>query len=192
MREIEAAKAALREKYSQIRRAIPLEARKEFERKIFLRLTGVEKFKACSTLLTYASTECEVDTKGLILHALAHGKTVAAPRCSYGSADMAFFIIKSLSDLERGRFGISEPTEGCPLLLDFSCAVCVVPAVAFDVSGRRIGYGKGYYDKFLSKYPDLYKIGVTYGACLAERLPSEAHDIPVDLIITEKELSNGY
>ncbi|GHU45649.1 hypothetical protein FACS1894120_0870 [Clostridia bacterium] len=104
----------------------------------------------CETLLTYVSTEFEPDTRSLITHAVSDGKAVFVPR-TYSAGLMNFFRVRDLSELTAGRFGIPEPDETCEKFSPDECgAVCVVPALCYNTELHRIGYGGGYYDRFLS------------------------------------------
>ena len=98
---------------------------------------------------------------------------------------MDFYIIEGLDDLEKRTFGVLEPkVPGCKLLTDFSRSLCIVPALMYDLKGYRLGYGGGYYDRFLSRY-DGYKVGVTYRRNILRFLHYGRFDIPVDMVVTE-------
>ena len=132
------------------------------------------------------STVIEVDTRELIRQALADGKRVGVPRCIDGTRLMEFYEIGSLDDLEKRTFGVLEPVpERCALITDFSKSICVVPALLYDLSGYRIGYGGGYYDRFLAHYPG-YKVGVTYVKCIRRRILHGRYDVPVSALVTER------
>ena len=98
---------------------------------------------------------------------------------------MKYYYINSFNDMVSGSFGIREPdTEKCVEVTDFSASLCVVPAIAFDKRKYRLGYGKGYYDRFLKNY--AYKsVGVCYNNLVVDELPADEYDIPVDIIITQ-------
>mgnify|MGYP003377240024 CR=1 FL=1 len=91
-----------------------------------------------------------------------------------------------VDDLEKRTFGVLEPVpERCALITDFSKSICVVPALLYDLSGYRIGYGGGYYDRFLAHYPG-YKVGVTYVKCIRRRILHGRYDVPVSALVTER------
>ena len=99
---------------------------------------------------------------------------------------MEFYLIKSFNDLEVATFSVLEPkVNQCEKLTQFSQSVCIVPGLAFDIRGYRLGYGKGYYDRFLNKY-DLPKFGICYTLCTQTKLINGKYDKPVDLLITDK------
>lgn len=184
-------KKALREKYKQFRRDMPSDVKRQRDESILSKLTGLEAYKNAELVLTYVSTEIEVDTRKFIIRALGDGKTVAVPRCIAGTRDMDFFIIKSLDDLERGTFSVSEPIpKKCKKLTRFDGAFCVVPALVYDREGFRLGYGKGYYDRFLSAHGNMYRVGICYCGCIATRLVHGRFDVPVNTIVTEKYIKN--
>ena len=145
---------------------------------------------------TYLSFGCEVDTRALIEHAWCEGKRVALPRCVPRTRSMRWFIVDSFEGMERSPMGIEEPpidaTRAAPAV---GCvtALALVPGLAFDAQGFRIGYGGGFYDSFLAGFE-----GISVGLCrtqfIVDDLPSlgvvEPHDLPVDLIACEdRELS---
>ena len=128
------------------------EEKQRLDRAVFTRFTALSQYKAAKTLLCYVSSDIEVDTRAILQHALQAGKTVAVPRCIPGTTEMEFHMITSLSVLSPGAFGILEPPQDTPLCTALSDALCVVPALCFDKHGYRVGYGKGYYDRFLAAF----------------------------------------
>lgn len=184
-------KNKLRNKYKQIRREMPEAVKKSRNDMILSRLLSLSAYKNCKTLLTYVSTDIEVDTVGLIKQALDDGKLVAVPRCVKGTRDMVFYIIKSFDDLEIGSFSVMEPIpKKCGKLKKFDGALCIIPALAYDRYGYRLGYGKGYYDRFLSAHKGLIKVGIEYCCCMETELMHGRFDIPADILVTEKYVKN--
>ena len=190
--DIREVKKALRSEFKTIRRSFAPEDQAARDAQILKKLTALKEYKAASLILTYVSTAIEVDTRHLIEQALAEGKKVAVPWCVPGMVDMKFFLIQSLSDLEPGSFGVLEPVpEKQPELsvsvTDFELAhsFCVLPGLGFDLAGYRLGYGKGYYDRFLSRYPGI-TAGVCYTSCLKTQLPHGRYDRMIDILVTEK------
>lgn len=184
-------KDALRKKYKQIRREMPESVKKSRDDMILSRLLSLSAYRNCRTLLTYVSTGIEVDTLGFIKQALADGKTVAVPRCVKGTRDMVFYIIKSLDDLEIGSFSVMEPIpKKCAKLKKFDGALCIIPALAYDRYGYRLGYGKGYYDRFLSAHKGLIRVGIEYCCCMETELMHGRYDVPADILVTEKYVKN--
>lgn len=180
-------KTELRERYKLIRREMPVNLKKLRDEKIFSKLIGLDAYKAANTVLTYVSTDIEVDTIKFIKHALNDGKTVAVPRCVPNTRDMVFYVINSLRDLERGSFSVLEPIlKKCRKLIDFKGAFCIVPALVYDRYGYRLGYGKGYYDRFLSAHPNMFLVGIGYCCCTVTELIHGRFDVAVDTLVTEK------
>lgn len=155
---------------------------------IFNRIISSQMYQKSNTILTFVSTKIEVDTLKLINYSLAIGKRVAVPKCIDGTRNMQFFLIKSLDDLEIATFSVLEPiVSRCQRLENFDNSICIIPGLAFDIEGYRLGYGKGYYDRFLSNYNGL-NIGICYCSCTLNHLIKGKFDKKVDYLITEKYL----
>lgn len=169
----------LRKKYKLIRSNI---SNKENKNKIiFDNIIKNEQIKKCKVIMTYISFNDEVDTLNLINYFLDK-KIIAVPKVNKDYMD--FYIINSLKDLKKGTFGILEPTSNNKLN-NFDNSVCIIPGICFDKKGNRIGYGKGYYDKYL-KDKNIYKIGLCFKECLVNKIDSDTHDIKIDEIISSK------
>lgn len=180
-------KKLLRTEFKQIRDNIPLKEKTAADKKITATLLDSDEYKGCSTILSYVSMGSEADTYTLIVQALKDGKQVAAPRCDDNNGKMTFYVINSLEQLKTGSFSVMEPIpEKCSILANFDNSICIVPGLAFDEYGYRLGYGKGYYDRFLSEHNKIFKIGIGYSCCIVSELVSDAYDVPADLVITEK------
>lgn len=152
--------------------------------RLFRRLISLERYRRAKMVITFVSTPIEVDTHNLILYALTEGKQVVVPRCVPGTRLMDFCLIRSFDDLEPGTFSVLEPKQSCEVLTRFDNSLCVVPGLAFDMHGFRLGYGKGYYDRFLNAYHG-YTVGICYNSCLYPSLPHGRFDCAVDLLVTE-------
>lgn len=186
--DIRPVKAALREKYRSIRAAMTEDEKKSYDEAIAQQVRRLWQYEKNDTLLIYVSTPIEVDTHAIITQALADGKKVAVPRCVAGTRNMEFYYIRSLDDLEPGSFRVLEPVpERTELMTDFSHGLCIVPAFSYDWSGFRLGYGKGYYDRFLSRFEGNI-IGICYSSCVQRSLPHGRYDRPVELLVTESFL----
>ena len=116
----------------------------------------------------------------MLEQALAEGKRVAVPKV-YGD-EMRFLYIDDLSRVEKGYAGIPEPIDDEPVAED-PTALVLMPGLAFDRMGRRIGYGGGFYDKFLSAEPDHPTLALCYGFQMLDELPTEEFDVPVDCVL---------
>ena len=142
-------KKALRAEILAQRREMEESVRKEYDERIYNNLIRLDAVRNCDTFLVYASSPAEVDTRRFITALLAGHKTVAVPKCVGKS--MRFLVIGSLTELVRSRFGVDEPVSGDEIKV-FEDTVCIVPALRFDRNGYRLGWGGGFYDRFLAEY----------------------------------------
>ena len=141
-------------------------------------------------IMLYWSCHNEVHTHHLVRIALQEGKRVFLPRCDTQGQQIYPHEVRDLSrDLEVGPFGILQPGEKAPTLLDLrDMEVCVVPGIAFDAEGNRVGRGLGYYDRFLRKLDEkTVRIGVAYAFQIVDKICPTDGDASVDKIVTEKE-----
>ena len=171
-------KELLREKYKLIRKSITEKNIKD--NIIYNKVINDDVVKRCSTILIYVSFKDEVDTLKLIKFFLQN-KRVAVPKIE--NNNMNFYYIKSLEELKSGYFGILEPVSN-NLVTDFSNCVCITPGICFDLNGNRIGYGKGFCDKFFNEI-DIYKIGLCYKKCLVREIDVNNFDKRVEKVITD-------
>ena len=178
-------KRELRREYRARRRALSPEDRAAWDHALCETTVSLPCFTEAKTLLAYYPLSDEPNLLNVVTRALHMGKTVAFPVCDVETSTMVFRVVSSLEELAEGAFGIHEPTEACPVLSDFDGALCLVPALCFDRRGFRIGYGKGYYDRFLSAHP-VQTVGATYDALIADSLPTEPTDRSVSILITER------
>lgn len=186
--DIRPLKNKIRERCKKIRSEMSEPQKQRLDRKITAKLLNMWQYRDADIIFTYVSTDIEVDTREIIKRALLDGKTVAVPKCVDGTRLMDFYVIKSLGELESGAFGVLEPIPNkCEKITDFSKGLCIVPALAFDRSGYRLGYGKGYYDRFLSNFCGE-TLGLCYNACIKDGLPHGKYDRRVDKIITQSNI----
>ncbi len=186
VKNIREVKKNLRARYRKFREHMDPEQKLEMDSSIQSRLLALGEYSRADTIFTYVSKPIEVDTISLIKAAFANRKQVAVPRCVPETCDMEFYYIRSLDDLEKGLFGVLEPVSSkCRLVTDYSGGLCIVPGLCFDAQGYRLGYGKGYYDRFLADFKGD-TVGICYAGCVQWNLPHGYYDKPVDLLITEK------
>ncbi len=147
------------------------------------RLLMTDEYRACNTVLTYVSTDNEIDTYGIINAAFANKKRVAVP---FVNADysLTFYYINSVKELKQGKFNILEPDDNSEKVIDFKDSICVIPALCVDLAGNRVGYGKGCYDRFLSSYTGD-KLCLVYGDNVLPSVRHDSMDIPVDIIVSD-------
>lgn len=144
-------------------------------------------FVSARVVALYRAIDNEVETAGLISAAQQSGKVVVLPAVCDGG--MQFRKVGSELPLEVGAFGIPEPSPDSPVVDIGSIDLVVVPGIAFDLEGRRIGYGKGYYDRVFHAWEGSgHLLGLCYDFQLVDRIISEPHDVEMDLILTEKRL----
>lgn len=152
---------------------------------IFRRITELPEYISANTVFMYYSEKHEPDTRRLLSHTLDIGKSVVLPRV-LGDGEMAAIRIFDPSELEKGAFGLYEPPESGERADIRDIDLVIVPAVAFDRLGYRLGRGGGYYDRFLSA-SNAFSVGLARGELLLDEVPREKHDIPVRCVITENE-----
>ncbi|MBQ6268028.1 MAG: 5-formyltetrahydrofolate cyclo-ligase [Clostridia bacterium] len=177
------AKQQCRRLYAGVRDAMTAAERDAVNAAITQALTASDLYRDANVILAYVSIRSEVETRAIISHALAHNKTVAVPLCI--GEQMEFYCISALDQLRPGRFGVPEPDPATCVNCDPPpTALCLVPGLAFDRSGRRLGYGAGFYDRYLAAHAVL-RLGLCAARCLADTLPAEPTDQTMDSILTE-------
>lgn len=186
VKNIREVKMNLRAESRRFRERLEPARKSDMDEKISQRFASLKEYRSAPILYTYVSKPLEVDTLRLIEKAAADGKRVAVPRCLPETMEMEFFEISSAADLERGCYGVLEPVAGkCPPVRACDGALCIVPGLSFDSQGYRLGYGKGYYDRFLANFRGV-TVGICYSGCTRWNLPHGYYDRPVDILITEK------
>ena len=171
----------------ELRRRIREQKRAMTPEQIDLRSGALaEKFYACAqyqkakTIYGYLPYNQEVRTVPMLERALADGKKVAVPKV-YGD-EMKFIYMTDLTLTKKSDMGIPEPIADGPVG-DDPTALVLMPGLAFTEKGDRMGYGGGYYDKFLAQEPNHPTVALCYGFQMVESLPTQDHDIPVDLVL---------
>jgi 5-formyltetrahydrofolate cyclo-ligase len=182
-------KREIRKRIMTLRNAMPLEAIAAKSCEIVRRLTELREIRESSTLMVFLSFGSEVVTDGLIVWGWEAGKRIVVPFCHPESRELTPCLLGDFAELETGHYGIREPKADrlIPVLREEIDAV-LIPAVAFDRQGRRVGYGGGYYDRFLPKVPRAARIGAVFACQIVAEIPPDPHDVPADRIVTEDEL----
>lgn len=152
----------------------------------FLKL---DQYQKSDLIYIYMDFKNEVMTKRIIEDAHQNGKKVAIPKVE-GDRIIFYYLENNQKELEEGYFGIREPQIAKPVTN--SKGIMVVPGIAFDEYGYRIGYGKGFYDRYLHENDIFQKISLVLELQMVEKVPSDKHDIPVDMIVTEERVINCY
>ena len=182
-------KQRLREERLAAREALSEQERAVLDDRITQKLLATSEYAEATTVLTYVSVSSEVSTRMFIECALRDGKTVAVPRCLLGHC-LEFVSIASLEQLVAAPFNLLEPSKELPALTEDqkNNSICIVPALLVDTKGYRLGYGAGFYDRFLSTYSGK-KICLAYQQNLSRTtLPHTAFDVAVDVVITESDV----
>ena len=147
-------------------------------------ILSLDEFKRCDTVLLFYPLGNEPDMRRIAFEARSLGKKVAFPISLTESYTLEFHEVASLDEMKLGTYGIAEPPTDAPLPTITQKTLCVVPALAVDKRGYRIGYGKGYYDRFLASFEGI-SIAAVFDGFLLDRLPTEDTDVPLDILITK-------
>lgn len=168
-----------------LRNNLDRERRKKFDNIILKKIVESSDYKNADCIFIFVSYKSEVDTHKIIKIALENGKRVCVPKVISRNSGMDAVEIKDFNDLISGKFGILEPMN-TELKIDESYIdVTYIPGVAFDDDGRRLGYGGGYYDRFLGRLRgDCKKIGICYDFQIIDKVPVEKHDILMDEVVS--------
>ena len=177
-------KGQLKESMLKRRDSLPKEDILEKSRIIQNNLFNLGKYSNSKTVMFFVSFKTEVNTHEMIVEALKN-KTIVVPKVMHHEIEPS--VIIDLSNLMPARFGILEPIEAMKIAYK-NIDLVLVPGIVFDKDGHRIGYGFGYYDKFLTKVPKAVKIGLCFDFQVVDKFPKEEHDVPVDFIVTEERI----
>jgi len=183
-------KEHLRREILKRRESLTFDECLEKSRRIKQRLLSLPEYEQATSIMLYMALPKEVQSRDLVEETMARGKRVILPRISPTGDEL---LLSEVRDLERelviGRFGILEPGEEFyrPVGIE-DLDLIVLPGVAFDLSGHRVGFGKGFYDRLLSRTQRPKTIGLSFELQLVDRIPAAAHDIRVDKIITENRI----
>lgn len=181
MRNLET-KQEIRQQIRKIRRNIEAVEWKAATEMITKKVIESDSFREATDLYCYMNFDGEVETVRIMEEAWRLGKDVWLPKVS--GDDMDFYLIRSISELKKGAFGIMEPS-GDSEKAPGDDGLMIVPGVAFDKEYCRVGYGKGYYDRYLKAHPDLIKMGIAFDVQIMEKVPNDEYDCKMDMILTE-------
>ena len=179
-------KKEIRAKVKKNRREATPEQIRENSNLICEKFLCLPEYKEAEVVFAYMDCKNEVETKKVIEQCWKDGKTIAVPKV-FGEI-MKYYVISSYDDLEEGYFGIPEPKH--ERLREIVCedGLMILPGVAFDVSRHRVGYGGGFYDRYLEAHPDMKKIAFAFEFQMFEEVPFEEFDRQPEKIITEKRI----
>lgn len=182
-------KTNIRQLYMENRLMLPRQEVEAKSKAIIQNVIKTPEYIEAKHILLYADCNHEVETRELFEYAILHKKKVYFPKCAITGNDMEFYQVVSIKQLEGGRFGIQEPVVGDEYRFIPDKAedtLVILPGVAFDTRGYRIGYGKGYYDKYFSKKRAFTLMALAYSNQIIDELPNDPHDIRMDKIVTEE------
>lgn len=177
-------KDELRIKYRKIRKEIK---DKDIKDKLICdNFLNCDIYKKAKVILAYYPLSEEINIIPIINDALMNQKQVALPITINKTGDMGFYFIDSIDNLVKGNFGIMEPIkDNKKRVINFNDSVCIVPGICFDMKFYRLGYGKGYYDKFLATYSGI-SIGLCYQEMLVDKLPTDRFDKACEYICVDE------
>ena len=179
-------KSQIRTEYKEKRKSISAEEKQKRDQEICKRFLALSSYRYADTILLYSPLKNEIDTYAIAKDAFAKGKKVAYPRCIEGN-EMVYHYVTNENCLSSGKYGIMEPNEELPLYVpqNLGHTICVLPAIVYDKEGYRLGYGKGYYDRFLSAFKGT-KAGLIYSDFIIDNIPHGKFDLASDFVVTEK------
>lgn len=189
--DIRLAKNQLRQQYKQIRSRLTADQVTSYSAGIARQLFATDLWQQSSTVMLYLSFQNEVATGAIYQRGWQEGKTMLLPICAPSGGLMEMSVITSFEQLEPNRYGIGElPATLQRIISPSEIDLCIIPGIAFDHAGTRLGFGAGYYDRYLPRVnPSAKRIALAYECQLhSETLPRDAYDLPMQYILTERKL----
>ena len=190
--EIAAEKQRIRAEMLKKRREMSPEMRKAADRSIAEQVTALLVFQQARQIFAYVSMPHEVGTAALLEACLRAGKTTGLPVCRTKTHQMDFYRLDALSELREGAYHIPVPPESPDrLLTPDKDTLVIVPMLAIDREGWRIGAGGGYYDRFFAAYP-VRAVGICYADCRTDVIPHDIYDKQITCCITEQQTEENH
>lgn len=185
-------KKILRKEILKKRENIDIDNKEKMDKEIIKRFCESKYYKDAKGIFIYISYGTEINTKGIIKKALSENKKIYVPRTEFDTRTMDAVEIISFDNLIESSYGILEPSKEEQEINPNELDLIVVPGVAFDRNGGRMGYGAGFYDRYFKKIHKenakrITKLALAYDFQVVDKVPMNKQDIPVDYIITEKE-----
>lgn len=180
-------KEALRKKMIKERNGLSKKEKKIKDESIYNQVIKDKDYIAANTVFLFMSFGSEINTKKIILDALDHNKKVFLPKVV--GKKLELFEIEDFENLERSKYGILEPNAFCQGIGNCGIDFILMPGLAFDSFGGRVGYGGGFYDRYISSLPnykEIPKVAIAYDFQIIEKVPMSKYDIPVDRIIIDE------
>jgi len=182
-------KKTLRRRFLALRAALSSAEKREIDEQILNKILHFPVYQKANCVFIYISTAEEIDTRLLLEDALTAGKLVCVPRCEQQKGEMTARLITSLTEVTSGRYGILEPPITAKIIPPERLTLAIVPALACDRFGYRLGYGGGYYDRFLMRV-SAPTVVLCPQSRLVDRLPVDSYDKKCDWIISERQATH--
>jgi len=178
------AKSELRRRMRSVRRVLPEDARAARARALSERVVALPEYATARMLAAYVAVRGEANPAAVVAHALGAGKTVALPRVE--GSDLVFHRWSEGDVLVENADGIPEPSSDAAVVAPETIDLVLVPALAVDARGHRLGYGGGYYDRALPRLARAHKVAFVYDFQLLAELPDTRGDVPVDRVVSDR------
>ena len=190
-----------RQYFKNLKNTISSEDKNYLDKKIINNLLTIKEFQNAKIVMAYLANSIEVNIDEVLLNLIKKSKKIALPKCLDASKSiMDFYFVNNFSNLIVGKYNIREPRDKNNLFNLKNCInknfitkriVMLLPGIAFDLKGYRLGYGKGYYDRYLHDLNiEILKIGLCYSMTLADDIMKDDNDVPVDIIVTDDGIIN--
>lgn len=186
----ERVKGDLRRSFLERRAALSQEERRRQSRAVLDRLRRLPPVRAAQTIAGYHPVGSELDDLEFIEECVGRGRRVALPRID--GVELSFHAWRPGDDLERNPVRILEPLRSAPAVPPAALDLVLVPGVAFDRRGHRLGYGKGFYDRLLKQVPLVARVGLAFDLQVVDALPDEPHDVPLGWVLTPGETLTNH
>lgn len=177
-------KKQIRKELIEKRKNIPRDKKVIYDKEISRKITHSDYFKKAEQVLVFASRGDEFDTRYIIEKCRIENKNVFYPLCLNNQGEMKFLKVDSREDLQNGMYNIPEPKSICKEYKPEENDLIIVPCLSVDNDGYRIGYGKGYYDRFLKDFKGV-SVCPCYEELLTDSLPTDEYDVKINILITE-------
>ena len=180
-------KKSIRKELLIKRKEISQEKKVIYDKEISKKIMDSDYFKRAEQVLVFASSENEFDTRYIIERCRFLYKRVFYPVCIDNAGVMEFLKVESVGDLQYGMYNLLEPKQTCKKYIPKENDIVIVPALSVDTNGNRIGYGKGYYDRFLKDFNGI-SICPCYEEMMTDTLPTDENDIKINIFVTQNQL----
>lgn len=192
MNEISNKKKQIRREKLKIRREMTIEEKSNYDKIIKDKFFESSFYKESENIFIYISYDSEINTKDIIMRAIKEGKKIYVPRTEFSTKLMNAVRIENFDNLVESRYGILEPKKDEPFIDPNDLDLIVVPGVAFDKNGGRVGYGAGYYDRYFKRINNenkskIIKLVLAYDFQLIDKVPTDEEDVLIDAVMTEKQ-----